>query len=76
MTATEAAHDLYTTWGCPSHMPKWLQAIGVGAENGRPILVVYTTTKTGPWPKITEWQGHPVVFKFFGKVVPLGKVTP
>jgi hypothetical protein len=57
--------------------PPWLSAIGVGAEEGLPVIVLYLTSD---WrPKIPElenaWEGYPIRFREFGSIAPLGALT-
>ncbi len=54
--------------------PGWLSAIGVGEENGKPIIILYLTTSTRPrlpWLN-DEWEGYKVSFFEFGTIAPLG----
>jgi hypothetical protein len=54
--------------------PPWLSAIGVGSQDGEPVIVLYLTSTPKPDLPFLEggWQGHPVQFREFGSFAPLG----
>jgi hypothetical protein len=54
--------------------PPWLSAIGVGSQDGAPVIVLYLTSESKPDLTFLEkgWQGCPVQFREFGSFAPLG----
>jgi hypothetical protein len=54
--------------------PPWLSAIGVGEEDGQPLIVLYLTVPTKPHlPALDHgWEGYKVAFYEFGSFAPLG----
>jgi hypothetical protein len=54
--------------------PPWLSAIGIGAQEGRPVIVLYLTSSWKPkLPSVENgWKGYPVLFHEFGSFAPLG----
>jgi hypothetical protein len=51
-----------------------LSAIGVGSQDGAPVIVLYLTSESKPDLTFLEkgWQGCPVQFREFGSFAPLG----
>jgi hypothetical protein len=52
---------------------RWLVSVGVGAagRDGRPMLIIYTTSVSEAKKAIPrEWKGFPVVVRRMGRVRP------
>jgi hypothetical protein len=65
----EAAHKLNEKFrGQP-----WFSTIGIGVIKGEQTLYVYTALRKHP-KELSEFEGYPVVYKYFGKIAPLGGI--
>jgi hypothetical protein len=67
----QAANDLATYLD----YPPWLNAVVVGAEDGRPAIIIYLTSYPATPVCVLEegtWEGYPVVSRFFGSFAPMG----
>lgn len=67
----QAANDLAT------HLdyPPWLNSIVVGAEDGRPTIIIYLIAYPFPPVRVLEegvWEGYPVISRYFGSFAPMG----
>jgi hypothetical protein len=78
MTDHERALAAATSLRARLGRPPWLSAIGVGALDGRPALVLYLTSDWRPRLPFLDggWEGYPVLFREFGSVAPLGGPLP
>lgn len=55
--------------------PPWLNSVVVGAENGRPAIIIYLSAYPVVPVRVLQegtWEGYTVVSRLFGSFAPMG----